>query len=124
MLSQFNKVWLVDFEFSAPPGERPRVLCLVAREYRTGQTIKLWEDDLRSMDRPPFSIDTASLYVAYYASAEISCHLALGWPLPKNLLDLFAEFRNNRNGLQVPCGSGLLGALAFYVLGGIEGHEK
>ena len=124
MLSQFNKVWLVDFEFSAPPGERPRVLCLVAREYRTGQTIKLWEDDLRSMDRPPFSIDTASLYVAYYASAEISCHLALGWPLPKNLLDLFAEFRNNRNGLQVPCGFGLLGALAFYGLGGIGGLEK
>ena len=124
MLSQFNKVWLVDFEFSAPPGERPRVLCLVAREYRTGQTIKLWEDDLRSMDRPPFSIDTASLYVAYYASAEIGCHLSLGWPLPKNLLDLFAEFRNNRNGLQVPCGSGLLGALAFYGLGGIGGLEK
>jgi DNA polymerase-1 len=124
MLSQFNKVWLVDFEFSAPPGERPRVLCLVAREYRTGQTIKLWEDDLRSMDRPPFSIDTTSLYVAYYASAEMSCHLALGWPLPKNLLDLFAEFRNNRNGLQVPCGFGLLGALAFYGLGGIGGLEK
>jgi DNA polymerase-1 len=124
MLSQFNKVWLVDFEFSAPPGERPCVLCLVAREYRTGQTIKLWEDDLRSMDRPPFSIDTASLYVAYYASAEMSCHLALGWPLPKNLLDLFAEFRNNRNGLQVPCGFGLLGALAFYGLGGIGGLEK
>ena len=124
MLSQFHKVWLVDFEFSAPPGERPRVLCLVAREYRTGQTIKLWEDDLRSMDRPPFSIDTASLYVAYYASAEIGCHLSLGWPLPKNLLDLFAEFRNNRNGLQVPCGSGLLGALAFYGLGGIGGLEK
>ncbi|MFC1827314.1 DNA polymerase [Thermodesulfobacteriota bacterium] len=76
------------------------------------------------MDRPPFSIDTASLYVAYYASAEMSCHLALGWPLPKNLLDLFAEFRNNRNGLQVPCGSGLLGALAFYGLGGIGGLEK
>ena len=29
-----------------------------------------------------------------YASAELGCHLALGWPLPDNVLDLYVEFRN------------------------------
>ena len=33
--------------------------------------------------------------MAYYASAEMGCHLALGWKLPVNILDLFPEFRRN-----------------------------
>ena len=37
--------------------------------------------------------------VAYYASAEIGCHLALGWPVPQRVLDLFTEFRNHTNGV-------------------------
>ena len=35
-LSEFREVWLADFEFSAPPGERPLPVCLVAREFRSG----------------------------------------------------------------------------------------
>ena len=40
-----------------------------------------------------------TLYVAYYASAEMGCHLTLNWPLPENLLDLF-EFRVHMNRLR------------------------
>ena len=31
----FPRVWLVDFEFHAPGGERPEPICMVAREWRT-----------------------------------------------------------------------------------------
>ncbi len=122
--STFHEVWLVDFEFSAPSGERPTVVCLVAWELGSCQKLRLWQDDLQGMDLPPYAIDESALFIAYYASAEIGCHLALGWPLPVNVLDLFTEFRNTTNGLSLPCGAGLLGALTWYGLGSIETAEK
>ena len=123
-LNTYKEVWLVDFEFSAPPGERQKVICMVAREFKTGGTIRIWEDDLRNMPSPPFSVGPENLYVAYYASAEMGCHLRLGWPMPANLLDLFTEFRNLRNGIYVPSGYGLLGALIYYGLEAIGFAEK
>ena len=38
-LHHYREVWLVDFEFRAPDGERPEPVCMVARERRTGRTI-------------------------------------------------------------------------------------
>ena len=34
----FREVWAVDFEFAAPDGERPKPICLVARELKMGRT--------------------------------------------------------------------------------------
>jgi hypothetical protein len=73
---------------------------------------------------PPYSIGPDVLFVAYLASAELSCHLALGWPLPARVLDLYVEFRNRANGLSPPNGFGLLGALAFYGLDAMDAAEK
>jgi hypothetical protein len=33
----YCQAWCVDFEFGAPPGERPSPICMVARELRTGR---------------------------------------------------------------------------------------
>src|SRR5262249_58911647 len=44
----FEQVWFVDFEFVSKPGEHPDVVCLVAREMRSGQTLRLWRDPTRS----------------------------------------------------------------------------
>ena len=123
-LLPYKEVWMVDFEFSAPPGDRQRVICMVAREFKTGETLRIWEDELETMAGPPFSAGPDALYVAYYASAEMNCHLSLGWALPENLLDLFTEFRNFRNGIYVPSGYGLIGALIYYGLETIEAAEK
>lgn len=123
-LADFREVWLADFEFRAPPGERPTPVCLVAREYRSRRTIRLWADELVHLQEPPFSIGPDALFVAYFASAELGCFLALGWPLPTRILDLYAEFRCRTSGLPVPCGNGLLGALAYFGLGAIEAAEK
>ena len=57
-------------------------------------------------------------------TAEVGCHLALNWPVPGRVLDLFTEFRNQTNGIPSSCGAGLLGALSYYGLDGIGAVEK
>jgi hypothetical protein len=94
----FNHVVGLDFEFSAKPGERPEPICLVVGNMETGKTEKFWEDDLRGLKMPPFPIGPDSLAVAFYASAEMGCFQKLGWQFPRNILDLFTEFRCITNG--------------------------
>jgi hypothetical protein len=76
------------------------------------------------MRQPPFPIGPDSLFVAYYASAELGCFLELGWDMPARILDLFTEFRVMTNGRSVPCGNGLLGAMAYHGLASIDAAEK
>jgi DNA polymerase-1 len=118
----FEEVWLVDFEFVAPPGERPDPVCLCALELKSGRQLRLWRHEFG--DRPPYRTDAGSLFVAYYASAELGCHRALGWPMPERILDLFTEFRAATNGLPTVAGNSLLGALAHYGLSGMGAVEK
>ena len=120
----FSAVWLVDFEFGAPPGECPVPICMVARDLASGRTLRVWQDELGTLKAPPYYIGDDSLLVAYYSSAEIGCHLALGWPVPRHVLDLFAEFRNITNGNEPPCGRSLLGALAYYGISALGTDEK
>ncbi|MEO1997745.1 MAG: DNA polymerase [Planctomycetaceae bacterium] len=122
MLDQFGEIWLVDFEFYAPPGERPTPLCLVGRELRSNKLVRVWLDN--PPESPPFDTGAASLFVAYFASAEFGCFLSLGWSLPERVLDLYCEFRNSTNGVPTPRGNGLLGALAAHGLDSIESAEK
>jgi DNA polymerase I len=123
-LPLFNEVWLYDFEFSQEDGERPRPICLVAHEMKSATTLRVWESELLRLRRPPFDLGRDNLFVAYYASAELNCHLALGWVLPTNVLDLYAEFRCMANGLPTPEGRGLLGALAWFGLDHLDVTEK
>ena len=104
----FHRVWCVDFEYSAPPGDRPDPVCMVARELRSGQVIRLWQDELRQLRRPPYGTGPEDLFVAYFASAELGCHAGLGWPMPERILDLYTEFRAATNGRPTPLGRGLL----------------
>jgi DNA polymerase I len=121
-LLPFREIWAIDFEFDARPGENPQPVCLVAWELRGGRKIRLWRDQLGA--EAPYSTGQEALFIAYYASAEVGCHLALGWPVPERVLDLFTEFRNLTNGLPTTSGAGLLGALAHHGLDGIGAVEK
>jgi DNA polymerase I len=121
-LEIYREVWLVDSEFVARPGERPWPVCLVAWELLSGRKIRLWYTEFKST--PPYPTGPDVLFVAYYASAELGVHLALGWPLPERILDLFTEFRNRTNGLSTIAGSGLVGALLHFGLDSIGATEK
>src|ERR1039457_7611625 len=94
----FDEGAVADFEYFAAPGERPLPVCLVAQELASGCTHRVFQEELLSMRHPPYSIGPDVLFVAHYAPAEISCYLALGWPVPPNILDTFAEFANLTNG--------------------------
>jgi hypothetical protein len=120
----FRHVIAVDFEFEfgGHAGERPRPVCLVARDLRTDQEWRLWRGKFAST--PPFPTGTDALFVAFYASAELGCFKALNWRMPANVLDLFVEFRNARNGLPTSAGFGLLGALTYFGLDTIGATEK
>lgn len=120
----FDEVWLVDFEYAAADGERPTVHCMVAIEMFSGVVLRLWADELLARREAPFPVGPRSLFVAYYASAELGCFLSLGWPLPVRILDLCIEFKNLTCGVDVPCGRGLLGALTYYGLDAIAAAEK
>jgi len=87
---------------------------MVAKELRSQRVLRIWEDDLVNMKHAPFPTDKSSLYVAYFATAELDCHLALGWGLPVALLDLYPRFRNETNGLRPIDGNSLIAALQRY----------
>jgi DNA polymerase I len=118
----FEEIWLHDFEFIPQPGERPDVVCLVAHELRSAQAISLWRDEIGH--QPPYPTGRNTLFVSFVANAECACHLALGWPLPINVLDLSLAFRNLTNGRYTPEGKGLLGALRYYGLDTIGAKQK
>lgn len=124
MLLSSLAFWLCDFEFGSSPGERPAPRCMVAREFRSGRTIRLWENELRSLKGAPFDVGLDSIFVAYNAVAEMGCFEVLGWEMPRRVLDLHVEFKNLTNGKERPCGHGLLGALVWYDLKGISVEEK
>lgn len=122
-LNCFREVWCVDFEFHAPDGHLPAPICLVARELHTGRVLRVWLAD-DPLAEPPFSVGADALFVAFYASAELGCFLALGWPMPSRVLDLYIEFRNLTNGIAVAHGNGLLGATAHFGLDALAANEK
>src|SRR4051812_27419337 len=80
----YRVVVAVDFEFTAPPGERPTPICMVAVELRSGQRWRLWHGEFGPV--PPYPNGCDVLVVAYYASAELGCYRVLGWPQPPHLL--------------------------------------
>ena len=118
----FREIWLHDFEYVSQPGDHPDVVCLVAHELRSGQTLRLWRDQLGAS--PPYPTDDGALFVNFVANAECACHLALGWPLPAKVLDLNPVFRNLTNGRYTPDGKGLLGALHYFGLDAIATKQK
>lgn len=122
-LDPYVEIWAADFEYTAPPGERPHPVCLVARELHSGRYVRQWFPG--GVETPcPLPTTPDCLLVSYYSSAELMCCCALNWPFPVRILDLHAEFRCLTSGLSVPCGHGLLGALAFFGLDSLSVVEK
>src|SRR5437773_7760436 len=76
-------------------GERARPVCMVAKELRSGQEWRVWRGEFGAA--PPFPIGKDACFIAFYASAELGCFKALGWPNPHNILDLCVEFKLRSN---------------------------
>lgn len=123
MKHPWRAVWCVDFEYAAPKGGHPVPLCVVARDLQSGRIIRQWID-VENPGPCPYGTGADDLFLAYYASAEIICILALGWQVPARIIDLCAEFKNLTSGLTLPHGRGQLGALMYFGLESIGAEEK
>jgi len=120
----FTQIHIVDTEFFGAGGEQKTPVCLVVRELLSGNVNRYWMDELRQMNEPPFDIGPEALFVAYFASAEFSVFLALGWNLPANIFDCHAEFRCQTNGETLSFGNGQVGALQYFGITDVDQMAK
>lgn len=118
-----HEIWIADFEFLSSDGETPRPICFCATELKTNKTLKVWLDGIENPNPPINFKDSNLTYVAYYSVAEMSCHLALNWDIPENIIDLYCEWKVLTNdGLRKP--SGLLNACQYFGIQTIDQTYK
>ncbi|MBN2065415.1 MAG: DNA polymerase I [Candidatus Thermoplasmatota archaeon] len=108
----FENIVIVDYEFRGGDGNTQNPICYVALDVNSGATISHWITEKDTA--PSYPIDDKTLFIAYYASAELGCHYSLNFKIPPYVLDLFAEFRCLTNGGRIPSGNSLLGACSYY----------
>jgi DNA polymerase family A len=125
---QFDTAWHIDFEYRQDANHLPVPVSLYGYEEFSGTEFFLPRDQLLSLRRAPFEIGPRNLVICFAANAEISCFLALGWPLPRSILDLYVEAIaafNGRTDLWVNKGRpGLLAVLELLGLPAISDTEK
>jgi DNA polymerase I len=98
------------------------VRCVCALELRSGTEHRIWCDQSISC---PYPVDSDSVLIAHYASAELLTHTSLRWQLPENVIDTCVEFSAMTAGMRrKDQGRSLLGALAYFGLDHIEATEK
>jgi DNA polymerase I len=127
-LREFDSVRHIDFEFRQDKNHCPVPVSLCAYEERTGTELFLTRDELLKLKRAPFGTGPRDLMIAYAANAEISCFQMLGWPQPRNVLDLYVEacaVLNGRTDLWDSKGRpGLVAVLELLGLPSISATEK
>jgi hypothetical protein len=121
-------VWLLDTEYAAPFGEPVIPVCVVAHELFSGKRSRQFFDVGKQYESP-FPVGKKALLIAYAAHSEWSCFLSLRWKLPENIIDLYAEFRNEVSGRTPPAGRDshdcrLIGAMDYFGLDRISAVEK
>ncbi|MEP4702765.1 MAG: hypothetical protein ABJZ79_16615, partial [Parasphingorhabdus sp.] len=120
----------VDTEFIPSDDGNQVVVCVVAKDLRTGEVFRRFADKLGAVPFYPHGPDTC--LVAYFAAAEIDSYRALGWQLPENIIDLYAEHMRATNGLSMsdtngvapPARGGLLAALRCHGLNARANESK
>src|SRR5262245_446301 len=126
-LDQYREVVLVDFEYIPRDGEALNyVVCVVAHLLKAGRTLRVLRDDFGA--EPPYPTGSDTLFVSFNAVAELGCHLALGWPMPKRVLDLYVEYLAHTNAFRPkgtkPPEAKLIAALLHFGLDTIGAPEK
>jgi len=111
-LRHFRHVWALDFEYTHDEGEAPEPVCMVAIDLVTGREIRLWREELHT--GCPFDTSPRALFILFSGAGDMGCFLALGWPVPARIVDLYPETRQrlyDRPGSPAPT---LLTAAALY----------
>lgn len=119
----FKNIWVIDYEFNgSDKGNIQNPLCYAGKNLFTNETITHWIDGTET--GPLYSTDDDTLIVAFFASAEMGCHIPLGFKIPLYIFDLYAEFRNLTNGLKLGVKNNLIGACMCYDIPCINATRK
>src|SRR4051812_46416312 len=123
-MNDFHEIWLVHCEINRPPGERPRPNRIHAREVKSGRVIDVEHGRLR-VGVSPLPLGPDDLLIAFEAPAVLGCYLSMSWTLPKQVIDLQAEFRCKVSGLDVD-GDSLQKALHHFGMygSGLDGLQQ
>jgi hypothetical protein len=125
----FKSVIVADFEFhhGDNSGNVPVPVCVAACDLISGKEYRVWLDGVK-VPSMPYSCGDDTLFIGYYVGAEVNCHLSLDWPVPKNVIDLYAEFKTLRSGRYIFSGSkkqwGLTSALTYFGLSSMGPDRK
>ena len=122
-LDSFRHIVTADFEYSTDGNLHPRINCGVAEELRSGQIWRLNDEAVNSLSEPPFPTGPDAVFVCYYAMAELSAFLSLGWKFPVHVLDLYVAQRLLTNGVELNRPS-LVVSLKYHGLGRFVPEEK
>jgi hypothetical protein len=130
----FPEIWVVSFGAKWAPGQGWQPAFLAATELSSQRNAAFDRTTLFAAPTPPYPTNERALLVCAIGEAIAGCHLILGWPLPRCIIDLQVEFRNKANGQLKPCGDGLAGALVWFgvstagAMGGsqteLDGHRE
>jgi len=120
-IPSYREIWVEDFEYYQPDGERPSPHCWAGLELLSGRRDRLWITP--GVTPPPFAVTPDVLAIAFQAQAEAGSRLALGWPVPQ-YLDLHIEYRVLTNGTPRPGGDGLLAACLAHRIPTGDAAEK
>jgi hypothetical protein len=132
----FRELWCVDTEYypgaglnhGGVEGDFITPLCVVAHEMRSGQTVRLRQDQLGPF--PPYRLDNEALLFGYNLAAEFGFHIAKGWGEPACAIDAYIEFRHATNDGSLKSGDrdkgfySLAGALRYFLEDEIDVTRK
>lgn len=121
-LKHFRHIWAFDSEYVSDPGEPPEPVCIVAIDLVTHQRIRKWRTELA--EGCPFDTSADSLFVCFSGTGDIGCFLALGWPVPARLCDLYPEIRQQLYDRPDGLRANLLTAAAMYGIPTMESADK
>lgn len=79
----------LDTEYIARDGELVTPVCICAKSLITGESWKIFADDV--LQENPFPLGDDVLYVGFAIHSEWSYFLAKGWDIPSTCIDLYAE---------------------------------
>jgi hypothetical protein len=124
MILDLHKIIGLDFEFKTNNMGEPSPICAVKMNLASLETESLWlENCPKDVIEKFLTFSDDQIMCAYYAQAELSCIEALSKTLPRNLIDLYVEFKNETNsGGGGDFGLGLIDALNYFSLTTIS-HE-
>ena len=127
LLQEYDEIVVIDTEYVANGGQRPRPICAVGYELKSRRRHLVWTFNQSQKIQPPWPDNERVLTVVWYGLAEFGFFQSMGWRLPKKVLDLYSAYCWFTNGKQMKYGNGgksLLCAMDAFGLNSMEAEEK